>query len=107
MYALAALVGAIVSAGLDFGVMLAGSDPVVLRPIAATFVKAFFGAMATALVSLKLAPVGFEGVVRQAKGLRRLGLRPQRMRVVPGTVQAPETPADVILDEIDRAEGER
>ena len=93
------------SAGLDFGVMLAGSDPVVLRPIAATFVKAFFGAMATALVSLKLAPVGFERVVRQARALRRIGVRRADLTVVPE--EAAPSPSDQITAAIDSAERER
>lgn len=47
-YVLLALAGAVLAVGLQFGVMLSGTDPILIRPLLATFVTTLFGTLATA-----------------------------------------------------------
>lgn len=83
MYALAALVGALVATGLHLAQILEGTDPVIWRPLAATFTQSFFGALATALGASQLTRIGSEGLAHQVNTLRDMGFSRKDLTVVP------------------------
>ncbi len=81
-YALAALVGSLVTTGLLLGQMLSGTDVITWRPLAAVFVSSFFGALSTALGSSFLPRGGSEDLARQVNLLKAQGVQRKDMVVV-------------------------
>ena len=81
-YVLMALIGAVVTTGMQLGVVLGGEGDIIWRPLAATFTTAFFGALATALGASQLTRFGSEGLSKQVDHLRDAGVSRQDMAVV-------------------------
>ena len=82
MYALWALIGATVTTGLHLAQVLAGTDPVEVRPLAATFTTSFFGSLATALGASMRPRIGSEPLAAQVEALRDQGVPRSRMVVL-------------------------
>lgn len=86
-YALMALFGALVAAGLKLGQELAGTDPIAWRAIASVLVLSFCGALGTAAGASTLTRPGSEGIRAQVDALRARGVHRDDM-VVSGPDQA-------------------
>jgi hypothetical protein len=82
LYAVWALVGATVTTGLQLAGTLAGTDDILIRPLLATFIGAFFGTLATALGTSRLTRAGSTGIARQVDALRDQGVHRSEMVVV-------------------------
>jgi hypothetical protein len=82
-YVLFALAGAVVTTGLQLAVVLAGTDPILIRPLAATFLSSFFGALSTAYASSYRPRLGSEHLSRQVNTLTSMGLEKKELKVVP------------------------
>jgi hypothetical protein len=89
-YALYALGGALITTGVQFGVMLTGTGDIEWRPLAATFVTALFGALATAFGTSTLTRVGSEHIAQQVNALREMGYHRDDLAVVPRGGSAPD-----------------
>ena len=92
MYALNALIGAFIAAGLILATQLAGTDDIAWRAIAAAFASSFFGALSTAYISATRPRIGSENLAKDVNELRALGVSRQDMTV---TVKA-DSPLDHI-----------
>jgi len=80
--ALYALIAAVVMAGLQFAAMLAGEGDLPWRPILATFMTVYFGALATALKSMNEPRPGSERLAAQVDALKAQGVEKSDMAVV-------------------------
>lgn len=81
-YALYALFGALVAAGLKLGQELAGTDPIEWREIASVLVLSFCGAIGTAVGTSTLTRPGSEGIRAQVDALRADGVHRDDMVVL-------------------------
>lgn len=61
-YILIAIGGAVLATGLQLGVALAGDAPILLRPLASTFVNTLFGALAATFGTMLRPSIGKEGI---------------------------------------------
>jgi hypothetical protein len=114
-YALYALIGAAIAAGLKLGAELPGSDPIEWREIASVFILSFCGTLSTAVGTSTLSRPGSEGIRTQVDGLRAQGVHREDMIVLPrdeaalavagnGAVEAALTPTQLtqVSDELER-----
>ena len=82
LYALWAFIGATVTTGLHLAQVLAGTDMIEIRPLAATFTASFFGALATALGTSQLTRFGSEQIAQQVDALKSQGVPKSQMVVM-------------------------
>ena len=82
LYALWAFIGAVVTTGLHLAQVLAGTDMIEIRPLAATFTASFFGALATALGTSQLTRFGSEQIAQQVDALKSTGVPKSQMVVM-------------------------
>lgn len=82
LYIAWAFVGAVVATGLQLATLLAGTDDIAIRPLLATFMSSFFGAVATILGTSQLARFGSEGLAKQVDALKARGVPRSDMVVV-------------------------
>jgi hypothetical protein len=82
LYALWAFIGAVVTTGLHLAQILAGTDMIEIRPLAATFTASFFGALATALGTSQLTRFGSEQIAQQVDALKSTGVPKSQMVVM-------------------------
>ncbi len=102
LYALWALIGALVATGTDLGTMLAGSGDLSWRPLAATFMKALCGALTTTALASQVARYGSENLATDANVLRAVGYHRADLTVVPKPGAVPEpTRADATIAALD------
>lgn len=109
LYALWAFIGATVATGLHLAQVLAGTDSIEIRPLAATFTASFFGALATALGTSQLTRFGSEGIAKQVDALKSQGIPRSEMVVLAQddadtALNSPLPPVQVgqIADELER-----
>lgn len=81
-YALYALIGAAIAAGLKLGAELPGAAPIEWREIASVFVLSFCGTLSTAVGTSTLVRPGSEGVASQVDSLRSEGVHRDDMVVL-------------------------
>jgi len=81
--ALYAAIAAVVMAGVQFAVMLSGDGDLLWRPIAATFMTTFFGALAVATKTINEPRPGSERLAAQVDALTARGVKKRDMKVVP------------------------
>jgi hypothetical protein len=89
-YVAYAAAGALVATGVQFGVVLVGTGDIEWRPLAATFVTALFGALATAFGTSTLTRVGSEHIAQQVNALREMGYHRDDLTVRPRGGSAPD-----------------
>ena len=82
LYALWAFIGAVVTTGLHLAQVLAGTEVIEIRPLAATFTASFFGALATALGTSQLTRFGSEQIAQQVDALKSTGVPKSQMVVM-------------------------
>lgn len=82
LYALWAFIGAVVTTGLHLAQVLAGTDMIEIRPLAATFTASFFGSLATALGTSQLTRFGSEQIAQQVDALKSAGVPKSDMVVM-------------------------
>ena len=82
LYALWTFIGAVVATGLHLAQVLAGTDVIEIRPLAATFTATFFGALATALGTSQLTRFGSEQIAQQVDALKSAGVPKSQMVVL-------------------------
>jgi len=82
LYALWAFIGATVTTGLHLAQVLAGTDVIEIRPLAATFTASFFGSLATALGTSQLTRFGSEQIAQQVDALKSTGVPKSQMVVM-------------------------
>jgi hypothetical protein len=92
-YALYALGGALITTGVQFGVVLTGTGDIEWRPLAATFVTALFGALATAAGSATRPRTGSEPIAQKVNALREMGYHRDDLTVVPKADRRPDLDA--------------
>lgn len=106
LYALWAFIGATVATGLHLAQVLAGTDVIAIRPLAATFTASFFGALATALGTSQLTRFGSEQIAKQVDALKTQGVPKSEMVVLSqddaasalGAPLSPEQRAVILAD---------
>jgi hypothetical protein len=81
-YAVMALLGAAIAAGLKLGAELPGSAPIEWREIASVFVLSFCGTLSTAVGASTLTRPGSEGIKAQVDALRADGVHRDDMVVL-------------------------
>lgn len=82
LYALWAFIGATVATGLQLATMLAGTDVIAIRPLAAVFTSSFFGSLATVVGTSQLTRFGSEQIAKQVDALKTQGVPRSEMVVV-------------------------
>jgi hypothetical protein len=92
-YVAYAVAGALVATGVQFGVVLVGDDPILWRPLAATFVTTLFGALATAAGSATRPRTGSEPIAQKVNALRDMGYHRDDLTVVPKANRRPDLDA--------------
>ena len=105
--ALYAAIAAVVMAGVQFALVLSGDGDLLWRPIAATFMTVYFGALATSIKSGAEPRAGSERLAAQVDMLKAQGYEKADLAVVPA-FDAPSpvalSPLQVrqVADEIER-----
>lgn len=99
LYALWAFIGATVTTGLHLAQVLAGTDVIEIRPLAATFTASFFGALATALGTSQLTRIGSEQIAQQVDALKSAGVPKSQMVVLSETDAAGALAAPLTLEQ--------
>jgi hypothetical protein len=100
LYALWAFIGATVATGLHLSQLLAGSEVIPIRGLAATFTASFFGALATVVGTSQLTRFGSEQIAAQVNALKTQGVPRSEMVVLSeadaASVLAQQVPPDQV-----------